>query len=232
MFERWSRPLAAVALFLGASWGCADVHTPVMFDAYGGAPATADGLYRVDPALERTRKLVEAPEADTLSLRFLERGRVLYTLKKRGSAGYQQGGELKGAQMAVCELHELDLATGRTEKLRTYWNVDSIRMGAAGVFALTGGGKLRRLRGKTFRNIGGTVSFDRILAVGRKCLWAERAGRLVAVSPGGALRFENGPRAPERLRLDRHSDAALVLSNERLLRIAPKDGAREEIELR
>lgn len=191
-----------------------------------------DGLYRVDPATEAVRKVATAPDNDSLSIRFLKRGRVLYTLKKRGSAGYQQGGELKGAQMAVCELHELDLASNTTRHIRTFWNVESIRMGAAGVFALTGGGKLRRLQGKSFRNIGGTAAFDRIVAVGRKCLWVERGDRLVAVSPAGHVRFQNGPRSPDRLRLDRHADAAIYLASSKFWRMEAKDSARKEIEMR
>lgn len=192
-----------------------------------------EGLYRVDPATKRVTSLAEVPKNDSLSLRFEKRGRVLYTVKKRSKQGYYQGGELKGAAMATCELYRLNLATNKSEHVRTYWNVAQIRMGAAGVFALTPGGKLRRLHGKSFRNVGGTLNYERILFVGRKSLWVEtRHGRLVALSPSGSPRFRTGPRSPAMLRIDRHTDEVLYVDGASYLVLGSSKGKTVELESR
>jgi len=191
----------------------------------------ADGLYRVYPELRSVKRLVETPENDSLSIRFLRRGRVQYTLRTKSDTGYYQGGELKGAAMPVLELWTLDLATEKTERTRKFWNVQQVRMGAAGVFALTPGGKLRRLHGKSFRTIGGTISYERILLVGRKYVWVEsRKGRLVTVSPSGTPRFQNGPRALDAYALDRHTDEVVYAHGSKYWAVEPSKGKREEIE--
>lgn len=47
MLAAWTRRLGAMALALGLGSGCASAPPPIQYDSRGGAPATADGLYRV-----------------------------------------------------------------------------------------------------------------------------------------------------------------------------------------
>jgi len=47
MLVVWTRRLGAIALALGLGSGCASGPPPIQYDSRGGAPATADGLYRV-----------------------------------------------------------------------------------------------------------------------------------------------------------------------------------------
>lgn len=193
---------------------------------------TSKGLYRADAALGTLDRLVATEETDCLSLRFREDGPAEVTLRRQADRGYYQGGQLKGAKMPVCELWHLGLVDGRHERVEEFWNVRQVRIGEAGIYALTPGGKMRRWQGRSFRSISGRVAYERILHVGRTHVWLQSAhGNLVATDAGGRLQFKAGPHVQSirSIDWDDHTDEAVYADQRGFYRIEPDGGRRELI---
>lgn len=200
----------------------------------GGILVLTDaGLYRVDRGAKRLREVLRTQDTENLSVSFQRNGRALVTHRRPAGAGYVQGGERKGESSPVCELWEVDAKTGARERTRELWNVRQLQTGPAGTYALTPGGKLRRLQGRSFRNAPGQQAYDRLVRVGRKYVWLEsKRGRLVAVDKAGRIRFESGPRMPEdgAWAMDPHDDRIVWRSGHEYWRLEPGRGERAKLE--
>lgn len=159
-------------------------------------------------------------------------GRVLVVTKERGTQGYWQGGEQKDKQADTVFLRTIDTKTGSVKVLKRYWNVKDAVAGPAGVFALSHGGALRALAGKSFKALGGPTEYKRILAVGRKGLWAATPkGDLVflsAKSGGARHRFQKAAEELTRLAIDRVTDDLAAVRGERFVVLRAETGIEEE----
>ena len=194
---------------------------------------TDEGLFRVDRANKRLVPVMETQDLDNLSVSFTRRGMARVTFRRPPGGGYVKNGERHGEQMAVCEVWEVDPATGAKDRIDEFWNVRQVKTGPAGLYALSPGGKLRRLTGRSFRNAPGQTVYERILHVGRRYVWLESTkGRLVAADRTGRLRFEAGPVLPERgaWAVDPHDDRVIWRDGRRWLGMGPKDGKRLPLE--
>jgi hypothetical protein len=193
---------------------------------------TQKGLYSVDRPRKRLKSIMLSQDTNNLSVAFVGKGKAHATLRRPPGSGYYQGGELKGESMPVCELWSIELATGEKTRLREFWNVKQIRTGAAGLFALTPGGKLRRLAGRSFRNAPGQQEYDRIIHVGRKYTWLEdKRSNLVTVDKVGRIRVRGGPRVggADTWGIDAHSDALVWRSSNSLWRMDAAKGKRAKV---
>lgn len=194
---------------------------------------TDKGLYRVD----RTRKVLvavlETDDVAFLSVAFSKKGLATVTHRRPAGSGYVQGGERKGETMPVCEIWQVDPTTGAKERVEEFWNVRQVMTGRAGTYALTHGGKLRRLQGRSFRTAPGQQEYDHIVYVGRKYVWLEtKRGRLVAADRAGRIRFERGPAMPDSgaFAFDAHDDRLVWKERRRWFAMAPGVGKREALE--
>ena len=191
------------------------------------------GLFRVDHERKLLAAVLLTDDTDYLSVAFTKKGMARVTHRRPAGQGYVQGGDRKGETMPVCELWSVDPATGAKERLEEYWNVRQVLTGRAGTYALTHGGKLRRLAGRSFRTAPGQQEYDRIVHVGRQYVWLEsKRGRLVAADKAGRLRFENGPRMPDRgsYAFDPHDDRLVWRKGSRWWSLAPSRGKREALD--
>ena len=194
---------------------------------------TDKGLYRVDRQRKVLRPVLETKAIDHLSVAFRKDGSARVTHQRPAGGGYMQGGERKGETMPVCELYEVDPATGAKKRVEEFWNVRQVRIGPAGLYALTHGGKLRRMAGRSFRNAPGQKEYDRIVHVGRKYVWLEsKRGRLVAADKAGRIRFEAGPTMPDAgdWGVDAHDDRIVLRKGRRWSRVEPANGKKSPLE--
>jgi hypothetical protein len=192
-----------------------------------------EGLHRVTPEQHSLSTLLETKDSDYLSVTFPGGGRLAVTARRPSDPGYFQGGQRRGQTMEVCELWEIDLGTGKRERVKEFWNVRQVKAGRAGVFALSPAGKLRRLEGRSFVNAPGQVDYERIVRVGRTCVWLEsKQGRLIAVDAVGRHRFDDGPRVPEpgSWDVDPHSDTVIFLDHGTPTGLEPRRGGRTALE--
>ncbi|MDA1193564.1 MAG: hypothetical protein O2894_00090 [Planctomycetota bacterium] len=194
----------------------------------------SEGLYLVDPRLQKVTLLLAATERDNLAIAFPDRTTALVTSRRPGSGGYHQGGERKGEKMPVCEVYEIDLrgGVGRPELSREFWNVRQVLAGDAGVFALSPGGKLRRLVGRSFRNAPGQTTYERIVHVGRHHAWLEtKQGLLEAVDAAGRALEGSAPQLPEAgaFAFDDHDDRLVWRAGEAYWALSAKGGKRVSV---
>lgn len=194
---------------------------------------TDQGLFRVDRANKALRPILETEDTDHLSVAFTRKGMARVTYRRPPGGGYVKNGERHGETMAVCELWEVDPATGAKERVDEFWNVRQLAIGPAGLYALSPGGKLRRQTGRSFRTVFGHNAYDRILHVGRRHVWLEsKKGRLVATDRSGRLRFEAGPVLPDAgsWAVDAHDDRVVFRTRRDWHLLEPTRGKREPLE--
>ena len=192
---------------------------------------TGGGLFRVDRANKVLRPILETEHPEHVSVAFTKKGMARVTYRRPPGGGYVKNGERHGETMAVCELWEVDPATGAKERVEEYWNVRQLAIGPAGLYALSPGGKLRRLTGRSFRTVFGHNDYDRILHVGRRYVWLQsKKGRLVAADRTGRLRFEAGPVLPDAWAVDAHDDRVVFRKSRNWLLLEPGRGKREPLE--
>jgi hypothetical protein len=168
-----------------------------------------------------------------LSTRLAGRGRMSVTVQRPPREPTYKGGERVGEAAPVYELWSVDLATGTSERVKEYWNVQGMRAGPAGVYGLSHKGRLRRLVGTSFRDHGTADTFSRILAVGRKALWlVGEDGRLcVAKASTGRVRHVVDVPVADLgvVDVDATADDLAFVKDDRWTRVRADTGAVEEI---
>jgi len=113
-------------------------------------------------------------------------GRVVIACRRPPRAPTFRGGQSIEEQTTVFSVWSIDMETGRSDEVRKFWNIDAIRAGAGGIFALTPTERrLRRLNDDKFVDIGPpNTPYRRIVGVSKETLWlADADGKLVAADP-------------------------------------------------
>lgn len=149
-----------------------------------------------------------------------------------GARGVVRGGQSEGKEQDTYELWTVDLRTGNGERLKRYWNVESVVAGVEGIYALTPVGRLRVLAGDDFKNLPATDVWSRLAAVGRNVLWVVGRDGLLAMANarnGATLRTTTVKVSDAALSIDPVTDDLAVISGDRFLRVRALDGVAEEV---
>jgi hypothetical protein len=105
-------------------------------------------------------------------------------------------------------------------------------LGPAGVFGLSHLGNLRKLVGKSFRDLGSDRIYQRILAVGRKHVWLQSAADelvLVNARNGAAKVLEQGASEHMAFDIDTVTDDLAWSWNGKFYRVSAKTGEVTEV---
>jgi hypothetical protein len=197
---------------------------------------TSSGVTLIDE--QTSRRAITAGQDGLLRISAVpsKGGRILVVTRERGTRGYWQGGEQKDKQADTVFLRTVDTKTGAVKVLKRYWNVKDAAVGAAGVYALSHGGALRVLSGKSFRALGPAVTWERIVAVGRKGVWLATAkGDLALVTAkSGAVRHRFAKAAAElsRIAIDPVTDDLAAIRDQRIVLLRAENGIEEEAKKR
>jgi hypothetical protein len=173
--ERWSRVMDLD--------GVGSIHA--LYEGGKGNLAflTDDGLVFWDASKAAVSRVLNDDVCRDPSV-FAADGRLLVAFKRPPRAPIFQNGQTRYEQTSVFSVWSLAMDTGKSEQVEQYWNIDAIRAGAGGVFALTPTEhRLRRLAGDKFVDVGPqSAAYRRIVGVSRATVWlADLDGRLVAV---------------------------------------------------
>jgi hypothetical protein len=197
---------------------------------------TDHGVSILDVRSGRIRKALEKVQVLDVSAIRAGEDVVTVVLRVPGAKGVFQGGQTKGEQQDVFEIWKVSLNTVSEERLKRYWNVESVVAGRAGVFGLTHVGRIRVLVGDEFHNLPVTDIYARLLAVGTDVLWVcDAAGHVVAADPRTGARLHGGAATYDDLTavsVDAATGDLALVKGERFLRVKAKDGTIDEFDAR
>lgn len=143
-----------------------------------------------------------------LSHRRVDENRMAVVVAEPGRAEVRRDGETRHkAGTSTYVFLMVDLNTGRAVPVKTYWNVEAMAAGPAGIFALSPTGDLRRLAGSSLRDVA-SGEWTRIVAVGSRGLWVAHDRALRYLSTRGAVRAAPEIPCPEavEVRIDAATD--------------------------
>jgi hypothetical protein len=197
------------------------------------ALVTDEGVGILDTAAGTLRNALAFPGILDVSAVRAGEDFVTVVLRVPGAKGVAQGGEIKGQVQDVYETWKVSVTDLSVERLKRYWNVESVVAGPSGVFGLTHAGRIRVLEGDDFRNLPRTGTYARLLAVGPDVLWVRQSdGRVAAASPVSGARLhetEVTVKDSTAFSVDAATGDLAVVDGERFLRLRAKDGSVEEI---
>lgn len=153
---------------------------------------TDEGIDLLDTPTGKTGTALGNSRTLDVSARRVGDAGLAVVLRVPSSRAVVASGGTKDVQ-DVFELWSVDTRSGKEERLKRYWNVESVVAGGAGIFGLTHAGRLRVLEGEDFRNLPATAAWRRVLAVGPEVVWVlGEDGRLAAAHPRSGARLHGG----------------------------------------